>query len=117
MNWQHIDDEECRRFSAAAELVGKRWNAGILLAIARGAARFTEIIAAVAGLSDRLLAQRLKELEHAGLIERHVIATMPVQVRYRPTERGLDLMRSLQPLVEYGLRWREVDEAARPAAS
>jgi DNA-binding HxlR family transcriptional regulator len=102
---QHIDDAECRRFQSSLELVGRRWSSGILLAVARGASRFSEIVATVPGLSDRLLAQRLKELDSAGLLEREVVATTPVQVRYRLTARGDDLMRSLQPLVGWGQRW------------
>jgi DNA-binding HxlR family transcriptional regulator len=103
--WHHIDDAECRRFQSSVELVGKRWSSGILLAVAQGARRFTEILATVSGLSDRLLSQRLKELEREGLLEREVIATTPVQVRYHLTDRGADLMRSLQPLVTWGQRW------------
>lgn len=94
------------------ELVGKRWSSSILLSITRGAHRFSEIIAMVPGLSDRLLAQRLRELEAEDLIEREVIATTPVQVRYHLTERGHDLMSSLQPLVSYGQRW-SADRDAR----
>jgi DNA-binding HxlR family transcriptional regulator len=100
-----INDEDCRRFSSSIELIGKRWSSGIMLAIERGAERFSEILASVDGLSDRLLAQRLKELESTGLVEREVIGTTPVQVRYRTTERGSDLLTSLQPLVTWGQRW------------
>jgi DNA-binding HxlR family transcriptional regulator len=105
--WQRINDEECRRFQSSIELVGKRWSSGILLAVAQGATRFTEIIAAVSGLSDRLLAQRIKELQTAGLLEREVIPTTPVQVRYHLTTRGADLMRALQPLGEWSQRWAQ----------
>ncbi|PJJ62066.1 winged helix-turn-helix transcriptional regulator [Compostimonas suwonensis] len=116
--WEHIDDDQCRLFSDSLELVGKRWSSGILLAIARGASRFSEIVALVPGLSDRLLAQRLKELEAADLLERRVIATTPVQVRYRLSARGSDLMCSLQPLVTHGQRWVKADAAtsASPTA-
>ena len=103
--WQHIDDAECLRFASSVELIGKRWSSGILLAVAQGATRFSEITATVIGLSDRLAAQRLKELERDGLIERQVIATTPVQVRYVATERGTDLLASLQPLVGWGQKW------------
>lgn len=103
--WKPIDDDQCRRFQTSAELVGKRWSSGILLALAQGATRFSEVTASVPGLSDRLLAQRLRELESAQLIEREVIATTPVQIHYRLTERGSDLMRSLEPLVGWGQRW------------
>jgi DNA-binding HxlR family transcriptional regulator len=102
---EHIDDEACRRFQGSIEFVGKRWSSGILLAIARGNTRFSEIIAAVPGLSDRLLSQRVKELEHEGAIERRVIPTTPVQISYHLTALGADLMNSLQPIVGWAQRW------------
>lgn len=101
----HINDADCRRFQSSVELIGKRWSGAILLAVAQGASRFSEIVESVPGLSDRLLSQRAKELEHSGLLQREVIPTTPVQVRYSLTERGADLMRSLQPLVDWGQRW------------
>jgi DNA-binding HxlR family transcriptional regulator len=116
LDWHHIDDAECRRFQSSVELVGKRWSSGILLALAQGATRFSEILATVTGLSDRLLSQRLKELEGSGLVEREVIASTPVQVRYHLTERGDDLLQSLQPLVSWGQRWG-TPTAARGARS
>jgi DNA-binding HxlR family transcriptional regulator len=103
----HINDEECRRFETSVETVGKRWSPGILLAIARGARRFSEIIAAVPGLSDRLLSQRVKELEASGLLRREVIASTPVQIRYHLTARGNELLEAMQPLVAWGQRWGE----------
>ena len=103
--WTHINDDECRRFQSSVELVGKRWSSAILMAVAQGATRFSEIAAAVPGLSDRLLSQRAKELETSGLLEREVIPLTPVQVRYHLTTRGQDLMDSLQPLVGWGQRW------------
>ena len=103
----HIDDALCRSFLGSVELVGKRWSSGILLSLARGAERFSEIIASIPGLSDRVLAERLRELESSGLLQREVIATMPVQVRYRLTDRGADLLESLQPLVGWNQRWEK----------
>lgn len=100
-----IDDEQCRHACVALEFVGRRWSSAILLALARGATRFSEVLASVEGLSDRLLAVRLKELEHAGLVVRRVEPTTPVTIRYGLTERGRDLMAALQPLVEFGMRW------------
>jgi DNA-binding HxlR family transcriptional regulator len=100
-----ILDDECHRFSSFLELIGRRWNSAILLAINLGATRFSGILQAVPGLSDRLLSQRLKELEAAHLLTREVIPTTPVQVRYELTERGIDLMKALQPLVDFGQRW------------
>ena len=108
--WELIDDEQCRRATGVVELVGRRWSSAILLALARGAERFGEVLGLVVGLSDRMLAVRLRELEHAGLVDRIVEPTTPVSIRYRLTVRGRDLMASLQPLVRYGLRW---ESAAR----
>ena len=101
----HIDDDACRRFQWAIELVGKRWNSGIMLALSRGATRFSEITEMVTGLSDRLLAQRLRELETARLIEREVLPTTPVQVRYRLTQRGAELLDALAPVTAWEHRW------------
>jgi DNA-binding HxlR family transcriptional regulator len=78
-----------------------------------GAERFTDIEHRVQGLSGRMLSVRLRDLESAGLIERQVEPTTPVTVRYRLTERGTDLLRSLQPMAHYARRWEPpIDEAS-----
>ncbi|GAA1051986.1 hypothetical protein GCM10009570_05750 [Dietzia natronolimnaea] len=87
------------------EIVGKRWSSGILLALGLGAERFTEIERRVEGLSGRMLSVRLRDLESAGLVERLVEPTTPVSVRYRLSERGMELLRSLQPMARYARRW------------
>jgi DNA-binding HxlR family transcriptional regulator len=97
----HIDEDRCRGFLGAVELVGKKWTGGILLAGVRGARRFVEYRAMLDGISDRVLTQRLRELEAEGLIERTVVPTVPVLVQYRPTDRGQALMRAMQPLVAW----------------
>jgi DNA-binding HxlR family transcriptional regulator len=108
-----IDDEECQRLAAVMEIVGKRWSSGILLALGMGAERYTEIERRVQGLSGRMLTVRLRELEEAGLVERTVEPTTPVSVRYHLSERGMELLRSLQPMAHYVRRWEPpVDETA-----
>jgi DNA-binding HxlR family transcriptional regulator len=106
-----IDDELCRRINPVMELVGQRWASSILLALGRGATRFTQITAAVDGLSDRMLAKRLKELQHADLVERTIVPTTPVQVRYTLTDRGRSLLVAMQPL----MRWTHAESLARAA--
>jgi len=98
----HIDEAACRQFQSTVEFAGRKWNAAILLAGVRGARRFSEYRAAVTGISDRLLAARLKELEDEGVIERHVRATTPVTISYTPSAAGLQLIELLQPLVKWG---------------
>ncbi|NDK30838.1 helix-turn-helix transcriptional regulator [Nesterenkonia sp. Hz 6-5] len=87
------------------EIVGKRWSSGILLALGLGAERFTEIEHRVEGLSGRMLNVRLRELEAAGLLERHVEPTVPVTIRYKLSERGMELLKSMQPMAQYARRW------------
>ena len=99
--FEHIDDELCRSFQVHLEVIGRKWNSGIMLASVRGARRFSEYRAMVVGISDRLLAQRLRELEDERFILRTVTPTTPVLVEYAPTERGRELLRILQPLVHW----------------
>ena len=99
VQFQHINDHECRQFQAAVELAGRKWIAAILLAGARGARRFSEYRESVDGISDRLLSARLQELEAEGLIERVVTPTTPVMISYTPTEDGIRLIALMHPLV------------------
>ena len=64
--------EVCPHFHAAIELIGKRWSGAIIWSLSDGPMRFAELKRAVPGLSDRLLSQRLRELESAGLMDRTV---------------------------------------------
>ncbi|GII99791.1 HxlR family transcriptional regulator [Sediminihabitans luteus] len=95
-------------FQRTLELVGRRWSGAILFAGVAGARRFVEYRRAVHGISDRLLAQRLKELERQGLVEREVVPSTPVQILYRPTPRGAELMAALGPLASWGGRHLDV---------
>jgi DNA-binding HxlR family transcriptional regulator len=101
----------CPYFQTAVELVGRRWSGAILLAAARGASRYSEFLGAIPGLSDKLLAQRLQELEEAKILAREVVATKPVQTRYALTERGAQLAAAVQPLVDWGQRWIDIPES------
>lgn len=106
-----LNEEECRGFQQAIELVGRRWSGAILLALSRGAARFGQITASVDGLSDRLLSQRLKELEAEGIIVRTIVPTTPAHSLYTLSPRGRELMAALQPLVEWGVAARRAESA------
>lgn len=95
---------DCQEMQSLLEFVGRRWTGAVLSASTRGALRFSEYRHSVVGISDRLLSQRLKELESLGLVEREVIATTPVQVLYRPTALGVELIAALRPLLDFGAR-------------
>lgn len=78
----------CPKFHQAIELIGRRWTGAILRAMLAGTVRFSDIAAAVPGLSDRLLSERLKELEAEGIVIRVVIPSTPVRVEYALTAKG-----------------------------
>ncbi|MEX1102812.1 MAG: helix-turn-helix domain-containing protein, partial [Dehalococcoidia bacterium] len=86
----------CPRFHHAIELIGRRWTGAILRAMFSGRTRFSDIASAVPGLSDRLLSERLKELESEGLVERCVYPDTPVRIEYRLTEKGHSLQQAIQ---------------------
>lgn len=95
----------CPHFHAAIELIGKRWTGAILCALTEGPLRFAELTRAVPGLSDRLLSQRLRELEDEGLVEREVEAGAPVRVTYSLTEKGAELRPAITELKSWARRW------------
>lgn len=94
-------DGYCVRFHYAVELIGRRWNGPIIVALHAGRTRYSEVRRTVPGLSDHLLCQRLRELEANGLLERHVTPSTPVQVRYELTAMG----RALGPVIDELSAW------------
>jgi DNA-binding HxlR family transcriptional regulator len=104
-----VGDEQCSGFQPVLEFVGLRWVGAVLLAGSQGARRFGQYRNLVPGISDRLLAQRLKELESYGLMTREVVPTTPVQIRYTPSPSGAELIRALQPLIAWSARRLERD--------
>ncbi|MDI3299296.1 MAG: helix-turn-helix domain-containing protein [Bacillota bacterium] len=96
----------CPRFRRAAVLLGRRWTAEIIARLLAGPHRFREIRRGVPGLSDRLLSQRLKELEEEGLVVRRVDASArPVQVAYALTDRGRQLVGAVDALHQWAHDW------------
>jgi DNA-binding HxlR family transcriptional regulator len=107
----------CVRFHAAIELIGTRWSGAILRAMFTGAHRYAQIRAAVAGVSDTMLAQRLRTLETEGLIERRVIPTSPVQVEYHLTEMGRDLEPALDAVITWSHKWIPLPDTEDPTVT
>lgn len=88
----------CSLYHRAVELVGKRWTGAILLVLMDGPLRFSEIGQLVPDLSDRLLSERLKELEAEDIVERHVQGDSPVRVEYALSDKGRALGPALRAL-------------------
>ena len=95
----------CPLYHEAVELVGRRWSGAILRVLLDGALRFSELTQAIPELSDRLLSERLKELEARGIVTRTVIAGPPLQVRYELSEMGHELEPALAELQAWARRW------------
>jgi DNA-binding HxlR family transcriptional regulator len=96
----------CPHFHQAVELVGKRWTGAILYVLLHGGSmRFSEIAHAVPDLSDRLLSERMKELEAYGIVERRVTEATPARVEYELTDRGRELAPALHELKAWADRW------------
>ena len=101
------------QFHHAAELVGKRWTAAILYSLFHGLNRFTDLVNAIPGVSNRMLSERLKELELEGILERHVYNETPVRIEYQMTEKGLALRAVFIKLNDWAITWSDTS-AAKP---
>jgi DNA-binding HxlR family transcriptional regulator len=97
----------CPIFHRAVELIGRRWTGAIIRAMQSGCARFSDIGHSIPGLSDRLLSERLKELEFEGIVTRSVYAETPVRIEYHLTEKGQDLDAVMKSISDWSNRWLE----------
>jgi DNA-binding HxlR family transcriptional regulator len=95
----------CPLYHEAVELVGRRWTGAILRVLMDGPLRFSEIGQAVPELSDRLLSERMKELEARGMVERTVISGPPLRVEYQLSRMGKELEPALAELQRWANRW------------
>ena len=102
----------CPFYHEAVELVGRRWTGAILRVLMERPMRFSEVVQAVPDLSDRLLSERMKELEARGLVERTVYAGRPLRVEYALTRMGFALGPAVGKLHVWAQRWLAVFEPA-----
>jgi len=102
----------CPLYHKAIELIGRRWTGVILRALLSGQVRFTDLAGSIPGLSDRLLSERLKELESEGIVERRVHAETPVRIEYRLTEKGRALEKVVDDLSAWAEQWIAIEELA-----
>jgi DNA-binding HxlR family transcriptional regulator len=105
----------CPRFHHAVELIGRRWTGAIVRVLLQGPRRFSELAVSVPGLSERLLAQRLRELEAEGLVVRRVLPGPPVRVEYELTRAGHELEAVVTALADWAHHWGPSGEGGRGA--
>jgi DNA-binding HxlR family transcriptional regulator len=106
----------CPKYHRAVELIGRRWTGAILRALLSDVSRFSDICGTVPGLSDRMLAERLKELEAEGIVTRTVVPETPVRVEYALTGKGRDLESVIGAVSGWAERWEAADEEAKAPA-
>ena len=94
----------CPLYHHAVEVIGRRWSGAIVMLLMKAeSARFNELLAAIPGISDRLLSERLRELEDEGIVQRSVENGRPVRVFYSLTPCG----RALRPVIEELGKWAQ----------
>jgi DNA-binding HxlR family transcriptional regulator len=116
-NTDHVDTDGalCPRFHRAVELVGRRWTGAIIRVLLNGPHRFNELLGSIPGISDRLLTERLRELEGASLISRHVESGSPVKVVYELTCAGAELQEPMDALGRWAERWINAEDESASA--
>jgi DNA-binding HxlR family transcriptional regulator len=84
-------------------MIGGRWKIPIVFHLLAGRKRFSELARAIAGVTQKMLTQQLREMERNGLVARQLFPQVPPKVEYSLTELGA----SLQPVVEAMCVWGE----------
>ena len=102
----------CAKFHKAVELIGRRWSGAVIQLLLRGPARFAELRHSIPDISDRMLSERLRELEEEGIVARTVIPETPVRVEYSLTAKGRALEPALGAIGKWAERWSDAEPAA-----
>ena len=97
--------ELCGRFHKASELIGRRWTGAIIFVMLRTRCRFATLREAIPDITDRMLSERLQELEHEGIIARVVVPETPVRVEYTLTKKGRALGKAIGAITDWAHTW------------
>lgn len=99
----------CARFHRASELIGRRWTGAIIFVLLKSRCRFAVLRDAIPEITDRMLSDRLQELELEGIVERTVIPETPVRVEYALTRKGRALASAIDAIVEWAHKWSDAE--------
>ena len=108
--------ELCSRFHHASELIGRRWTGAIIFVLLKTRCRFATLRDAIPDITDRMLSERLQELEQEGIVERAVIPETPVRVEYTLTRKGRALGTSIDAIADWAHKWVPLAKATAAAA-
>jgi DNA-binding HxlR family transcriptional regulator len=102
----------CARFHRASELIGRRWTGAIIFVLLKSRCRFATLRGAIPDITDRMLSDRLQELEEEGILERTVIPDTPVRVEYSLTKKGHALAAAIDAIADWAHKWTEEEKPA-----
>lgn len=95
----------CPKYESAMELLGKKWTGLIIRVLLAGPKRFKDIKQQIPEMSDKMLTDRMKELETAGIVERRVYPETPVRIEYDLTDKGKSLEQVIASIQQWSEEW------------
>src|SRR2546421_391139 len=103
----HQSPALCNAFHSAIELIGRRWTGAIIFLLLRSRCRFATLRDSIPDITDRMLSERLQELEQEGIVERTVLPDPPVRVEYSLTAKGRALAAAVDAISDWAHKWGE----------
>lgn len=100
----------CPRYELAFDLLGKKWTGLIIRCLLDGPKRFSDLTEIIPHISAKVLADRVKELERLGIIDRNVYPEIPVRIEYTLTQKGRELQPALDEIQHWAEKWMVVPE-------
>jgi len=97
----------CAKFHRASELIGRRWTGAIIYVLLKSRCSFATLRDAIPEITDRMLSERLQELEQEGIVERTVVPMTPVRVEYSLTKKGRALASAVDAISAWADKWVE----------
>jgi DNA-binding HxlR family transcriptional regulator len=100
-----VHDAECCSVAACADVIGAKWTALLVHDLSEGPRRFSELEHSCAGISPRTLSERLRALEHEGILVRRSYPESPPRVEYELTPKGKALLPIIAEMRRFGHDW------------
>jgi DNA-binding HxlR family transcriptional regulator len=101
MDYSHM----CPKYENAMDVLGKRWTGLIIRVLLGGPRRFKDIKEQIPDMSDKMLTDRLKELEAQGIVTRTVYPETPVRIEYELTGKGKALENVIESIQDWSEQW------------
>jgi DNA-binding HxlR family transcriptional regulator len=106
----------CAAFHRASELIGRRWTGAIIYMLLQQPCRFAALRDGIPGITDRMLSQRLHELEAEAVIARTVVPETPVRIEYSLTKKGTELAEAIDAIGAWAEKWLPAGKPIRRRA-